>query len=211
MKKVVIARILTLLGAGVLAAGAALALTCRSCPVALPQVPEEVEAAARTFSQGLEQGDLSALSSLIDGDPELDPALEDPVVALAWEGYVHSLSLEYAGDWYATDTGICRDVTITALDIPAALAVAGERYPALLTARVNESVLEDIRNEDGTYDPDFVFGVLGEALGQVLEESPSTIQRELTLTFVFREGSWRIQPSGDLLDIFTGAMAGKEG
>lgn len=210
MKKVV-ARVLTILGAMVLAGAAALALSCRNCPVALPRVPEQVEAAAQAFGDGLAQGDLTALSGLIEGTPELDPAPEDPVLALAWEHYARSLSLEFSGDWYATDSGICRDATVTALDIPAALALAGERYPELLTTRVNESVLEDIRGGDGSYDPDFVFGVLAEAMEQVLEETPCTLQRELTLTFVFREGRWLVRPDGDLQDIFSGCMAGKEG
>lgn len=210
MKKVV-ARALTILGAGVLAGAAALALTCRNCPVALPRVPEQVEAAAQAFGEGLAQGDLAAVSSLIEGNPELDPAPEDPVLALAWEHYARSLSLEFFGNWYATNSGICRDAIVTALDIPAALALAGERYLELLTTRVNESVLEDIRGEDGSYDPDFVFGVLAEALGQVLEESPCTLQRQLSLTFVFREGRWLVRPDAGLQNVFSGCMAGEGG
>ncbi len=209
--KRILSLILAFLGTALLIGTGILAFAGRNMPVMLPSVPAEAQEAAEAFAEEINAGDLESLEKRIYGAPELEGEFENPVLTLLWQAYTQSFSWTFSGDWYATDSGICRTGQVTALDIPAILPEVESIYQELLPQRAQETQAELVYGEDGGYEPDFVLAVLAEATRQVLEKEPQQVQRQLTLTMIYADGDWYVQPDGALLELFSGELSGKEG
>lgn len=176
--------------------------------VELPQVAEE---RAEALLEAIGQGDYAEAGTMLLGQPDLGADREpaDEVGMLVWDAFLKSVAYEFTGDFYATDTGIARDVTISCLDISGVTEKLEERAQALLEQRVSESgYVPEWYDENGNYRGDFIDEVLLEAAAQAVEEDGRTISRELTLKLVYQEDQWWVVPDQALLEAISGGLAG---
>lgn len=203
--------ILTFLGTILLIGTGILAFAGRNMPVMLPSVPEEAQEVAEAFAAEINAGDMESLKNRIYGTPELEGEFDNPVLTVLWEAYTESFSWDFTGAWYASDSGLCCDASVTALDIPALLPQVETVYQELLPQKAEELAAEQVYGEDGGYDADFVLQVLADATRQVLESSQPQVQREMTLTMICRDGNWYVRPDSALLELFSGSFTSKEG
>lgn len=210
MKKV-LSFLFTFLGVVLLAGTAILAFLGRTMPVALPYVPVEAQKEAKAFAAEINEGNLESLKNRIYGTPELEGEFDNPVLTVLWEAYRESFSWDFTGAWYASDSGLCCDASVTVLDIPTLLPQVETVYQELLPRKAEELAAEQVYGEDGGYDADFVLQVLADATQQVLESSQPQVQREMTLTMICRDGNWYVRPDSALLELFSGSFTSKEG
>lgn len=210
MKKL-LSFLFTFLGVALLAGTAILAFLGRTMPVALPYVPVEAQKEAKAFAVEINEGNLESLKNRIYGTPELEGEFDNPVLTVLWEAYRESFSWDFTGAWYASDSGLRCDASVTVLDIPTLLPQVDNVYQDLLPQKAEELAAEQVYGEDGGYDADFVLQVLADATRQVLESSQPQVQREMTLTMICRDGNWYVRPDSALLELFSGSFTGKEG
>ena len=121
----------------------------------------------------------------------------------------YSLEYEFNGDFYATDTGIARDVTITSLELASVTENLGSRSQELLARRVEKAEdVSQIYDENNEYREDFVMTVLFDAAYQSLKEDARMTRQRVTLNLVFRQGEWWVLPDSALLSAISGGTAG---
>lgn len=207
-----LSRTFALLGAALLIAAAAIAFGARNTPARLLGTPEEAQAVTRELMEDLTRGDLASAGALLSGQPVLEntPELGSAYAATLWSAYWDSFQYTFTGDCYAGDTGLCRDVTVMALDIPALLPAVESAYQTLLPKLAAQTGANAL-NADGGYREEFVLQVLGQAVEQALSAQTPTRSWQLTLNLAYRDGQWWIANDADLTNILSGGLTGKEG
>ena len=177
----------------------------------LATMPAAAEECAVSLMEDVCRGDFSAAQKKLYGTPDLgaDRAPSDDVGQLIWDAFTDSLSYEFVGDYYATDTGIARDVAITALDLASVTGNLGSRSQELLERRVEKAEdVSQIYDENNEYREDFVMTVLFDAAYQSLKEDARMVRKTVTLNLVFRQGEWWVLPDSALLSAISGGTAG---
>lgn len=207
-----LSRRMTTLGAFMLVLSAVLAFSNRNAPARLLTTPTQAESHTQQVMNAMVQGELSTLGTLLYGQPQLDdlPEFDNPVIAVLWDGYWESLSYTFQGDCYACDTGLRRDVTVTALDICALLPQVEAQYQALLPQLAAQAEAETAFHADGGYREDFVLSVLEEAAREAMAQQQPQQSWNLTLNLLFRDGRWWVQADAALMELLSGGMTGKE-
>lgn len=168
---------------------------------------EEAEKRAEMLMDAICRGDYSAAGESLYGNPQLQWNQEtaSELGALLWEEYSSTMSYEFAGQCYATGSGIFRDVTVTVLDIPALRPKIQEQFQALM-----EPYLTDVQydseafDENGALRQDFAAEKLHKAAGQILWLNNSFTSHKITLELVFENGQWWVVPTQSLIDIVAG-------
>lgn len=186
----------------------ALSLLSLDAPARLVTVSDSAEQCTREFMDAFCRGDHAAAGGLMLGQLQLEPDQEpaSQLAALLWEAYGSSLSYAFAGECYASDSGLCRDVTLTALDIPGVMALLKERSQDLLARQAAATAADLVFDDEGHYQEAFVMEVLCAEAAVILEEGGVTASRELTLELTRRDGQWWILPEQELLDAISGGM-----
>lgn len=198
--------VFAVLGAVLVIGTAVLSFTSLDAPVRLLSSMENAEEKTEALMDAICQGNYTSAASVMYGRPELDagqtPSSELGV--LLWDAYGDSLSYEFTGGCYATDSGVARDVTITALDISAVMEPLEEHYRKLLQeAEGSDSYDMSDENREA-----FVMGVLCDAAAEVLEESDYLTSRSVTLNLTCQDGQWWILPEQELLNVISGGVGG---
>lgn len=200
-----------LLGAVLLAAAVMLCFRSLDRPAQLLAQPDGALECSEELMEALCRGDYAAAGKRMYGQPNLgvdrDPA--DPVGVLLWDAFVDSIAYEFAGECYATDSGLARDVTVTALDFSSVTGALKERSRVLLEQRVAQAEdLTAIYDQQNNYQEDFVMEVLYDAACQALQEDAQLVRYELTLSLVCQQEQWWVMPEQALLKVISGAVAG---
>ena len=200
-----------------LAVGAFLAVVCvvlsltqLSAQPVLVTIPEDAQQHATGLMEAICRGDYDKAGQMLYGTPELgaDRPATDEVGQMIWKAFVDSLEYEFVGDFYATDTGIARDVSITALDISSVTATLRERSQNLLEHRVaNARDVSQVYDENNEYREDFVMNILYDATYQSLQEDARTQNHTLTLNLVYRQGQWWVMPDAALMRVTSAGTA----
>lgn len=197
---------------GVLAVGTVvLCLSCRNASPVLLAAPEAALERSEAMMNAVAVGDYAAVGSMLYGQPDLgiDREPADEVGILIWDAFQDSISYEFKGMCYAADSGVARDVTITALDISSVTAPLKERSQTLLSQRVAEAEdVTEVYDEDNNYREQFVLDVLYDAAVQALEEDAVQTQWDVTLNLTYQDGQWWVMPEGALLEAISGGVAG---
>lgn len=199
------------LGLLLAAACVALSLTRLQAQPVLVTIPEDARAHSEALMEAICRGDYDQAGKLLYGTPNLgvDRAAADEVGQMIWKEFVSSLEYEFVGDFYATDTGIARDVSITALDITSVTQTLGSRSQALLEHRVAAAHdVSQIYDENNDYREDFVMNILYDAAYQSLQEDARCESHRVTLNLVYRQGQWWVLPDSALLRVTSGGTAG---
>lgn len=201
-----------------LAAAALAALTVtlslgnlRADPI-LVQVPQAAQECAQSVMDSLCTGDYSQAESQLYGTPSLglDRAPADEVGRMIWKAYTDSLEYTFDGEFYATDTGIGRNVVVTALDLTSVTSTLKQRSQALLEHRV--AIAQDVSqiyDENNEYREDFVMNVLFDAAYQSLQEDAQVKSQAVALNLVYKQGKWWVVPDAALFAAISGGTAGK--
>jgi len=159
----------------------------------------------------LSRGEFEEAEKMLYGNPSLgvDRQASDDVGSLIWDAFVDSIEYEFSGDFYATDTGIARNVTITTLELASVTESLRERSQVLLERRVkNAEDVSQVYDENNDYREDFVLNVLYDAAYQSLQEDARYVSQDVTLNLVFRQGKWWVMPDQPLLAAISGGTAG---
>lgn len=185
-----------------------LSFRSRNAAPVLADVPEAAEQQTQALMDALCSGDRSTVSALIAGAPELQAAEpQNPLSQFLWGAYWESLSYEFTGGCYASDTGLAREVNVTLLDIPSVVEAMQVNSAALLMQAAME-LGPEAYTEDGSYREDFIMEVLAQAAQEVLKEDGHRTSRTMVLELICRNGQWQIQPKPALVDLLSGGMGG---
>lgn len=199
-----------IIGTVLLIGSVGLCVMSRNASVRMTEVPEAAVACSKELADAISGGDLATAGSRMYGQPDLgvERLPDDVRGALIWDAFVNSLTMEFTGACYATDTGIARDAVITVLDVPSVTEKLNVRAHALLTARVeNAEDMAQLYDETNNFREDLVEEVLTEAVLQALAEDAKTVTREVTLALVYRDNQWWVVPDQTLLTALTGGVA----
>lgn len=209
--KILFSGFFALLGIGLAAGTVYISLHfLNAAPVLLTQ-PEAAAERSGAMMEAIRVGDYEAAGGMMYGQPDLgaDREAKDPVGALIWDAFLSSISYEFTGECYATDSGVARDVRITTLDLSSVTENLGTRSQALLTQRVAEAEdVAEIYDENNDYREDFVMDILYDAAVQALEEDARYTDWEVTLNLVYQQEQWWIMPEQALLKAISGGIAG---
>lgn len=172
--------------------------------------PEAAEQLAQSVMDALCNGEYDTAAGMMYGQPQLgaDREPSDEVGALIWDAYVNSLSYEFSGEYYATDSGIARNAVVTALDTASVTASLEERARTLLEAQA--AAAEDpseVYDEDNNFRKELVEQALLDAVQQALNEAAQTKTWEVTLNLIQMDGQWWVMPDAALLQAISGGAA----
>ena len=187
-----------------------LCLVSLDAPVSLTEVPKEAQVCAQELMEAIEAGDFSAAAGKLYGQPDLgaEGIPGDAAGQAVWTAFVDSISYEFTGSFYATESGIAQKASITALSIPSVTEKLSSRASALLSQRVNAATeMSELYDENNDFRADLVDQVLEEALRQALAEDAQTVTRDVTLNLTYRDGQWWVVPDAALLTAITGGVA----
>ena len=172
--------------------------------------PGETAELARQVMDGVCQGDFDAVSSRLQGTPDLglqrEP--EDQTAKLLWAEFLKSFTYEIKGEAYAADPGMALDMTVTYLDYSSVIDTLGDRAGALLKEKAETA--EDpssLYDENNQYRQELVDQVLTQAVQDALQTGCKTITEDLTIRMVYEQGKWWVVPDPSLIHAITGGMA----
>ena len=174
-------------------------------PALLASVPA-AEALTEQFMDTAQKGELSDLEPLLWGSPSLSGGenADFLLTGLLWDAFRSSLTYEFAGPCYAGSEGLCRDVTVTALDIAAVTALVEAELPAALADRVAAADPSEVYDQGSDYREDFVLDTLEQVCRDVLTRPECLSTRTVTLVLYPKDGTWWVLPTEDLLSLLTG-------
>lgn len=175
----------------------------------LVQVPASAQARAEALMEAVCSGDFAAAQEMLQGKPSLgaDRSAGDTAGELVWEAFVDSLSYEFTGECYATDSGIAWGARVTALDITSVTQVLRDRSQELLAQRVEEAEdITDIYDENNDYREEIVMEVLLDSIAIALEQDARYITKDITLKLVYQQGQWWVVPESELLEAISGGI-----
>ncbi len=181
----------------------------------LVETPEEAQTLSEELMEALCAGDYEAASAMIYGQPELGGTQEsdDPVSIALWSAFQDSLSYEFNGPCYATDEGIARDVTVTALNISSVTDTLAQRTETLVAEQMQKEAdaMPKDENRPTAYqkepEPDVedVEQALAQAVEQALAEDAVMNTWNATLNLICQDGQWWAVPDQALLQAISGA------
>ena len=178
--------------------------------VKLLETPAGAMECADNLADAINAGDYTEAGKLLYGQPDLgvDRAPSDAMGAVIWDAFLESLSFELSGKCYASDEGICRNGTITALHIPSVTENLQTRFRTLLTARVNTaSDMAELYDDENNFRSELVSEVLQEAVRQALNQDAQYVTYDVTLKLISRDGQWWVVPDDALLTAISGGVA----
>lgn len=213
MKKQILPRVLSglfaVLGLTAAALGIWLGLgSVDAAPVLLRQpeaVPERVEQMLELVSAG----DYNGAGKLMQGQPDFgaDREAADEAGRILWDAFVSGFSYRLEGECYATDSGVAQDVVITRLEPDSVTAGLRDRIRSVLEKRLETAEdVSEVYDENNNFREEVVAEALLEALKEAIREDASYTGVTVTVTLVWRDGSWWIVPEEGLIRAITGGI-----
>lgn len=170
---------------------------------------EEAEAKTEILMEAICRGDHTAAGDSLCGKPQLqwDEETAAWLSTRLWLAYTDSLSYTFSGPCYATPSGLFRDVTVTALDIPALKPKIQERFEQLMEPyEVVTRYDSEIFDENGVLRQEFSAEILHQAVEQILLEDNAYTEYQITLELVFQDEQWWVVPKQPLIDLIAGVI-----
>lgn len=200
-----------ILGAALLVLTLVMSVAFLNAPVTVLSVSPEASETAVAFLDAVCAGDYAAAGQRLYGTPDLglDQAPADEVGVILWDGFLKSTSYTLEGTPYATDEGVCQDVSFSSLDLFAAADALGRYAQELLPRYVEQA--EDpsvVYDEQNQYREDFIQKVLTDAAAAVMEDPSYDTRQMIQLTLLYRDGQWWVSPDDALLRAISGGISG---
>lgn len=204
------ASILGALGIAILVFTLVLCFVSLDAETVLLTPPGEALERAEAMMDAVAEGDYAAAGQLMYGQPDLGADREpaDAVGQLVWDAFIGSISYEFVGECYATDSGIAQNVSVTTLDISSVMSNLKPRVNTLLNERIAQATeMSQLYDEENNFREDLVEEVLQKAITAALAEDAQNVTREVTLSIAYREGQWWVVPDAALLSAISGGVA----
>lgn len=184
------------IGAVLMAGALVLCLVYLDKPAGMVGMPTDAMACSEEMMDALASGDFAQAANKMYGQPDLgvDRTPADAVEAMIWDAFVDGISYEFVGVCYGADTGICRDASLTTLDISSVTENLQSRAQALLD-RDEES--QNTMTEE----------ILRQAAEEAIREDAEFVTRNVTLKLIYRDGQWWVVPDQALLQAISGSAA----
>lgn len=208
----VISFIFGILGTALMLLTVFLSLTSLDGEVRMTETPTQATACTEQFMKALAQGDYPAAEALMYGDSTLGAPREasSQEGKQVWNAYAKSFSYKFNGGCYGSGNGICRDVTITTLDITSVSEALPLRAEVILEKRKADA--QEVNNmnlvyeEDGSVKETVMDDIIRTAITQALAEDAKTITTTVTLELVNENGAWQVVPGNELLKAVSGGL-----
>lgn len=207
----VVGTLLGIAATGLMVWSVSLAFRSLDAPVQLTQVPQGAMDRSQQLMDAVAAGDFDTAGSILYGQPDLgvQGRPEDQLGQQLWDKFLKSISYEFTGECYATDSGISRDAVITTLDIANGAPGLKERIRKELDRRVAEAEdMSQLYDEQNNFREELVNEIYSQAVAEAVAEQTPTIRRQVTLNLIFRDGQWWVVPDQALLRAISGNMAG---
>lgn len=185
--------------------------TYRQADTVLLEAPEDANTALTDVMDAVCAGDYETAQNLLYGQPTLgvDREPEDAVGKLFWNAFVSSLRYELSGDFYATDSGLARNVTVTCLDVSSVTANLGQRSRAEMERmQAQTEDISQVYDENHEFREEFVMQALLQAAQQALAEDAQTKTVTFTANLVFQDGRWQMVCDSAFLRAISGGLSG---
>lgn len=197
-----------LTGILILAGTAVLSFHSLNAPARLLGTGEAAKMVTEDWAEALNRGDYAAAGALMYGQPSLEPDRASAYEAgdILWRAFRESLKCSFPGEVYATESGIARDMTVTALDISAVMGSLEGKMDSLIASRAEEEDPDVVYDENNAYREEFVMSVLCEALEDALRRQDFSVQRTVTLKLVCEDRQWWLLPEQELIRILSGTL-----
>lgn len=201
-----------ILGTALMLLTVMLSLTSLNGEVRMAETPTRAVACTEQFMKALAEGDYPAAEALMYGDSTLGAPREasSEVGKLVWNAYAKSFSYEFNGGCYGSENGICRDVTITTLDITSVSEVLPLRAEVILEKKKADA--QEVNNmnlvyeEDGSIKESVMDSVIETAIAQTLAGDVKMMTTTVTLELVDENGAWQVLPGKELLKAVSGGL-----
>ncbi len=205
----IVAGLFGILGTGLMVFSIGLCFVSLDAQPQIRELPAGAEECTQAVMEAFQAGDLNTLSGLLYGQPDLgeNRKPENADAQMVWDAYRNSVSYEFLGDCYVSGEYICRDVSVTYLDVSSVTQGLSQRAHALLTARVEAAEdMAELYDEHNEFREDLMTDVMQDALVRCLAEDGVLVTQEVTLTLVHQGDSWRAVPEEGLFAALSGGL-----
>ena len=213
MKKQILIRVLSglfaVLGLTAAALGIWLGLGSVDAAPVLLREPEAVPERVEQMLELVSAGDYNGAGKLMQGQPDFgaDREAADEAGRILWDAFVSGFSYRLEGECYATDSGVAQDVVITRLEPDSVTAGLRDRIRSVLEKRLETAEdVSEVYDENNNFREEVVAEALLEALKEAIREDASYTGVTVTVTLVWRDGSWWIVPDEGLIRAITGGI-----
>ena len=213
MKKQILIRVLSglfaVLGLTAAALGIWLGLNSVDAAPVLLREPEAVPERVEQMLELVSAGDYNGAGKLMQGQPDFgaDREAADEAGRILWDAFVSGFSYRLEGECYATDSGVAQDVVITRLEPDSVTAGLRDRIRSVLEKRLETAEdVSEVYDENNNFREEVVAEALLEALKEAIREDASYTGVTVTVTLVWRDGSWWIVPEEGLIRAITGGI-----
>lgn len=213
MKKQILPRVLSglfaVLGLTAAALGIWLGLGSVDAAPVLLREPEAVPERVEQMLELVSAGDYNGAGKLMQGQPDFgaDREAADEAGRILWDAFVSGFSYRLEGECYATDSGVAQDVVITRLEPDSVTAGLRDRIRSVLEKRLETAEdVSEVYDENNNFREEVVAEALLEALKEAIREDASYTGVTVTVTLVWRDGSWWIVPEEGLIRAITGGI-----
>lgn len=213
MKKQILIRVLSglfaVLGLTAAALGIWLGLGSVDAAPVLLREPEAVPERVEQMLELVSAGDYNGAGKLMQGQPDFgaDREAADETGRILWDAFVSGFSYRLEGECYATDSGVAQDVVITRLEPDSVTAGLRDRIRSVLEKRLETAEdVSEVYDENNNFREEVVAEALLEALKEAIREDASYTSVTVTVTLVWRDGSWWIVPEEGLIRAITGGI-----
>lgn len=209
MIKKIFAGLLALLGLSIGGLGVCLAVSCREKPPVLVTEPASAARQVEGLMDAICSGDYDGASAYLYGTPSLGAEIAQGAPGEVWEALTDSLSYTLSDDWFASDSGLSLNATVSSLEVSSVTERLKERTEALLEKYVREAEnMDEVYDEKGEYSQAFADRVLEDGIREALKEDARQTTREITLHLVHEDGQWWVLAEEDFLRWISGGVAG---
>lgn len=205
-----VANLFSKMGAVCILAAIAVSLIAAKLPFHLFGSSALAEKSVRQFMEAFGEGNVARMNACLMDNQQLEAKLphSSHFSELVWDAYIDSISYAFSGEWYASDSGLCRDVSITMLDTPGALEQLIDRYQRQYGVEIvmdgEEKGISILRDGSSS---DFFTEVSDSFVERVLSETQCRKTVTLTLELVYYRNQWKILLNDDVLNLLTGGMS----
>ena len=143
-----------LLGICAAAAGIYLSLHFRETGPMLVKPSESAEAQVHGLMYAVKENQFDRVGDMLYGQPDIgaDRLPTEDVGTLLWEAFLDSLRYELDGEFYATESGVARNMTVTTLDVASVTDVLRDRAQTMLQDRVAHTAdADDVYDQNNGY------------------------------------------------------------
>lgn len=149
-----------------------------------------INQSAEQVLTSIKDSDWDKLNTLIDGNSDLIPQIGDENTAenLIWHAYTQSLQWEIDDTFQLQGACVTKSIVTTCLDIS---SLADQ--------------ITDILSESADYTD--LNSALISATEQVLDEDIPLMQRKISMSFVRKDGDWKLVPNNALLSLLSAFTA----